>query len=810
MADVRKHVRVFLASPGDLSEERKLAKSAVDEFNGLFSESYGYQVDLVGWEDTVSVFGRPQELINGDLARCELFVGVVWKKWGTPPSVNGPYTSGFEEEFRVSLEKRKNSGVPEMSMFFKGVSDDLLRDPGDQLKKVLAFRDELIDGKFILFQTFLEPRDFERKFFRCIATYVKKIVDAEKDRVADEAQSSKVAPAESVITKSKKGQSPLSPEGAGFARSFLALCEENNGVEIADADIARFRLLGTLLKGGGNDLQHLGVHDANVLYKDCDTGSLGSVERYGLLRAGLASLKQENIPLWRWLVSVGGNDGEVLIYLSISDDPEVQHGALTVMRLMEYSISSEFNRSDLLAYWLGGSRSAGSRVAAIKYLSVCGQECDIDLLRAEFDTNNGQTAYAAAEAIVRISMQNGRSSAISSLYELRPTSVSQGLIDCLFGIEPEALAEDLILRGLAQPNAEVRFAVANISYKRSMFSVGQSEELLVDEEPRIRYLAMKHLQNEGRDFSEKDAEEILKKPAQTSNLLGSNTSSDLIGSFKGLILRRCTDQELEAKAKTESAFGYDANIALVERNFKERGAELREWIDDGFRGIFAQGLESLSKLYRDEKFLSDVKRLEGYITRGNARAALDVLHRFSDSSDLNRVRRALRDGLVDATSVDIEFLGKFGDWEDVKLVLKISGESSSLGNLLIPKASAKNETICRCLLKLGRHRVYDLLTMQMPDSIRVRLASLLPASALESLSDGQISSLFLIESDAFRRTVAIKCVLSLAKRRSVSILNLYVSGDGFRFYNVIFWLDLAASFSKKVASKIAVRALVEI
>lgn len=809
MADVRKHVRVFLASPGDLSEERKLAKSAVDEFNGLFSESYGYQVDLVGWEDTVSVFGRPQELINGDLARCELFVGVIWKKWGTPPSVDGSYTSGFEEEFRVSLEKRRNSGVPEMSMFFKGVSDELLRDPGDQLKKVLAFRDELIDGKFILFQTFLEPRDFERKFFRCIATYVKKIVDAEKDRVADEAQSSKITPAEPAITKSR-GQSPLSPEGAGFARSFLALCEENNGAEIADADIARFRLLGTLLKGGGNDLQHLGVHDANVLYKDCDTGSLGSVERYGLLRAGLANLKQENTPLWRWLVSVGGKEDEVLIYLSISDDPEVQYGALTVMRLLEYSISAELNRSDFLAYWLSGSRSAGSRVAAIKYLSICGQACDIDLLRAEFDMNNGQTAYAAAEAIVRISMQNGRSSAISSLYELRPTSVSQGLIDCLFGTEPEALAEDLILRGLAQPNAEVRFAVADIGYKRSLFSVGQSEELLADEEPRIRYLAIKYLQNEGRDFSEKEAEEILKKPAQTSNLLGGNASSDLIESFKKLILRKCTDQELEAKAKTESAFGYDANIALVERNFKERGAELREWIDDGFRGIFAQGLESLSKLHRDEKFLSDVKRLESYITRANARAALDVLHRFSDSSDLNRVRSVLRDGLVDATSVDIEFLGKYGDWEDVKLVLKISGESSILGNLLIPKFSAKNEAICRCLLKLGRHRIYDLLTMQMPDSIRVRLASLLPAFALENLSDGQISSLFLIESDAFRRTVAIKCVLSLAKRRSVSILHAYVGGDSFRFYNVIFWLDLAASFPKKVASKVAARVLVEI
>ncbi len=808
MTDVRKHVRVFLASPGDLSEERKLAKSAVDEFNGLFSESYGYQVDLVGWEDTVSVFGRPQELINGDLAKCELFVGVIWKKWGTPPSVGGPYTSGFEEEFRVSLEKRKNSGMPEMSMFFKGVSDELLRDPGDQLKKVLAFRDELIDGKYILFQTFSEPRDFEKKFFRCIATYVKKIVDAERDRVADEAQSSKITSVDSAITKSK-GQSPLSPEGADFARSFLARCEENNGVEIADADIARFRLLGTLLKGSGNDIQHIGVHDANVLYKDCETRSLGSVERHSLLRAGLASLKQENIPIWRWLTSVGGRKEDVLLHSSFSDDSEVQYGALTVMRLLECPIADNINRPDVLAYWLSSARSASSRVAAIKYLSVCGRKCDVDLLRVEFDANNGQTAYAAAEAIVRISMQSGRSSAISSLYELRPTSVSRRLIDCLFEIEPEALAEELILRGIAQPNAEVRFAAANVGYKRGLFSVSQSEELLADEDLRIRYLAISHLHQDGRDFSEKEAAEILKKPAQTASLLGGSTSPDLIESFKKLILRKCGDQELEAKAQNENAFRYDANIALVERNFKKRGGELREWIDDGFHDVFARGLESLSKLHRDEKFLSDVKGLEGYITRVNARSALDVLHRFSGPPDLNRVRRVLKDGLVDATSADIEFLGKYGDWEDIELVLKISGESSELGNLLIPKASGMKEVACRCLLTLGKHRIYDLLTMGMPDSIRVRLASLLPASALENLSDGQINSLFLIESDAFRRTIAIKCVLNFNKKRSVSLLDAYVGGDNFRFYNVIFWLDLAASFSKKVASKVATHALAE-
>ena len=51
MAERRRLVKVFLASPG-IYPERKSAKIVVDEFNALLAEEFGYQVELVGWEDT--------------------------------------------------------------------------------------------------------------------------------------------------------------------------------------------------------------------------------------------------------------------------------------------------------------------------------------------------------------------------------------------------------------------------------------------------------------------------------------------------------------------------------------------------------------------------------------------------------------------------------------------------------------------------------------------------------------------------------------------------------------------------------------
>jgi hypothetical protein len=117
MADTRKIVKVFLASPGDLQDERRAAKSVVDEFNKLWADKLGYHVELVGWEDTVSRFGRPQEIINQDLERCEYFVGMIYRRWGTPPGASSRYSSGFEEEFETSVLRRSSSGKPEISPF---------------------------------------------------------------------------------------------------------------------------------------------------------------------------------------------------------------------------------------------------------------------------------------------------------------------------------------------------------------------------------------------------------------------------------------------------------------------------------------------------------------------------------------------------------------------------------------------------------------------------------------------------------------------------------------------------------------------
>ena len=73
MTESRKIIRAFLASPGDLQDERKAINGAIKEFNETWANELGYQIELLGWEETVSGYGRPQRLINQDVDRCDFF-----------------------------------------------------------------------------------------------------------------------------------------------------------------------------------------------------------------------------------------------------------------------------------------------------------------------------------------------------------------------------------------------------------------------------------------------------------------------------------------------------------------------------------------------------------------------------------------------------------------------------------------------------------------------------------------------------------------------------------------------------------------
>ena len=132
---VYKALRVFIGSPNDLNAERGVFPKIIEEVNEIKAKGQGFVLEPVGWEDFLPGRGRPQEKINEDLKTCDLIVLVLWKRWGTP---TGKYSSGFEEEYEISLQEGK-----EIWLYFKSIPSDMMADPGKQLRKVLNFRDKI-------------------------------------------------------------------------------------------------------------------------------------------------------------------------------------------------------------------------------------------------------------------------------------------------------------------------------------------------------------------------------------------------------------------------------------------------------------------------------------------------------------------------------------------------------------------------------------------------------------------------------------------------------------------------------------------
>lgn len=104
---------IMLASPGDVSEERRAARDALHEWNYVHSLRTNVVLMPVGWEthSAPDLAGRAQELINDRiLTDCDLLVAIFWTRLGTPTGISA---SGTVEE----IERHLEAGKPAMVYF---------------------------------------------------------------------------------------------------------------------------------------------------------------------------------------------------------------------------------------------------------------------------------------------------------------------------------------------------------------------------------------------------------------------------------------------------------------------------------------------------------------------------------------------------------------------------------------------------------------------------------------------------------------------------------------------------------------------
>lgn len=129
-----KSIRIVLASPSDLTEERTLITNIVNNTDKRFKRQ-GVTLDLRRWEDTVpgaNPIGG-QGIIDNDLGieEADIFICLYWKKVGTV--IEGLNETGTEHELNAAIESFRVRGKPDIKFLLKKVE---MADKDEDYKKI--------------------------------------------------------------------------------------------------------------------------------------------------------------------------------------------------------------------------------------------------------------------------------------------------------------------------------------------------------------------------------------------------------------------------------------------------------------------------------------------------------------------------------------------------------------------------------------------------------------------------------------------------------------------------------------------------
>lgn len=328
---------VFIASPSDLSEERAVLRSLEADLNSKFA-SANIRVRMTGWEERPPAFGRPQGQINPMVDECDVFIGLLRRKWGTH---TGTHDSGFGEEFERALARRQKTGEsPEISLFFAQLSQDEIEDAGPALTRVLAFQHRVRTERIGIYAKFSDPMDLggqvedllQRHLIDLVVSQAAADAPTGPERLPDDGDSETAA---RQVDDASADENQTDDARSQLSRTLVTLQDIlSNRKPEQPLDPDRLELIGTAL---GRDKPGLGAHLANRLYQRRDELELIVAEHSAWMRTLLGDVgsctKAADRVIPGWAISGLGHDSfEPLLLGFAMESGAVGVGALRSMQ----------------------------------------------------------------------------------------------------------------------------------------------------------------------------------------------------------------------------------------------------------------------------------------------------------------------------------------------------------------------------------------------------------------------------------------------------------------------------------------------
>lgn len=790
----RRVLNVFLASPGDVATERDMAKDVVDRLNRTIGDSLGWHVELHRWEENLPAFGRPQGVINPSVDACDLFVGLLWERWGEP---TGKYSSGFEEEFERAVARRRSTDEPDVWLVFKKPRADRIADAGPQLLKVREFYEKQRSVRQVLFREVLEPADWEKNFYDWLLRYVVEhsvtaVESIEKTpegspRAVESAGSDAATASGLIAGEASEAQKQLVRLTGKLSRMASSGNFEFSRVDdgvFEEFDVVRLSLLAATLMSRRQTSGFLETHEINLLYKNRNRVECTVEEQYELLRTVVHDAA-DVVPGWFWFQDAFPNGPAEALLRMASDDPDEGLRVRAMRLLASARVEIPADLWKLIPIWDDSETVAAG---ALKYVGAMGDESALSFIESSAAVP-GSSAAREARLSILLRLDPGKAFSELASSEIDPSS---GLMEALRAAGGALNIKDLV-KGADSAAAEVKkFSVAELA-RRGELSVQLAERLRTDSSLDIRQLAAQVIVNKGGTAElQKFREEAKATPAAprlTAILLGGSSALAESRSVDADALARNYFKTLDRKelggvVDWVSVDGPIAYEVLVSDHFDAMSDVLRDDLRTGFERIKEKWMEDL-KAEGGEDFAKKVyerleeKGLNVFVGSKFTEAGLSGLVPHCEAGDVEFGRKYLRDDRPSVQLAAARIIAKLGDSTDVPALLAVSkAGSGELKELALATAIRLSRNPQKLGLQLARSRAATprkaaLRWLVSQDSTEIR---------------GYFRSLLGDDSEGMRELAVWYLASRLTRDEMEELLREYNGRESY-YYNVVAWLD---------------------
>jgi len=709
----RNVLKVFLASPGDLIDERRIARDVVMRLNRSLGKEIGLHVELLGWEDTLPGAGRPQDIINQDVEICDLFIGLLWKHWGQP---TGKFSSGFKEELTIAEKRYSDAKAPDIWLFFKNIDKDFLEDPGKQLKLVLNFRQKQIAEKKYLFKTFDNPKDWKDSFQEMLTIYLMRIFKT--GRIFPE-PSPNESPVPSYETRglSRSASREAIPEMVpatlleALEKSIEVVRDGSFGKkgkeisELTEFEISRIFLAASALLSDRYTYEPLGVHGINICYKYRDKYDLVSIEKSLILRTMISS-SRENVPGWYWFKDFKKAELCFLLrYIALFDnDAIVRQSAIqffTTTRLLPHKTQA---RTRTFYTKILNDTSREVKTVALQLIGKFGQIQDIELIEhfpkeRELDLHD-EALKCKIEIILRQQSNAAFSTLLASGFDKEDVKYSY-LENSIVNADDSTLFDHI-----ENEDVRVRDAIVGELLKRKKITKDLAIKLLEDSSLNVKHKACLAIIDHGESITPDRIRQIFYQNSEstiTLALAGVDVDEILLELFLTWPLSKLLDEvdwyslngsiayrAIAIKYYNEGSVDIESDLEGLFAQIREKAFSGRmQKIEDSSGKIIAELESKLTpekvKSLKDKvkkqvahetsKTAAKLKELDDFILRNFTSAALASIAQNGEAESIKFGRNYINHGDTSIKLQALKIVERFGDETDVKFLIDIAKNS---------------------------------------------------------------------------------------------------------------------------------------